>query len=375
MFPYGGINLGDTFGVTNLARQKNSRKLLYLTNLKETPIMSKTTIIGIDLAKSVFQVARLNSHYKLTSNQPYSRKALRQLIAQHPPVIIGMEACGSAHYWAKTFTKMGHQVKLFPPSYFSGLVYGNKHDANDAVAIAIAVTLPDSPTVAVKSDDQLALQALMRVRERRIKNRTQCANQIRGLLLEHGVVVSAGHPSLMKLSCSLETVPELIRPVINELLLEFKFIDQRVNASNKEIKDIVYNHPCGKALLELPGFGVLNALAGLIINPADFKNGRHYSAYLGLVPKQAGTGGQIKTIGLSKRGNRYHRKILCDGARAFLNCNKDHTHALWIWAKQIQQRKGHNTAVVALANKLAKISWHVLNGEPYELVKALPHQN
>ena len=331
--------------------------------------MNKRTTLGIDLAKSVFQVATLDHHHRLVSNRAYSRPQLRRFLAKCPSALVGLEACSSSHYWARELTQMGHTVKLLPAHFVKGFVYGNKHDANDARAIALAAIQPESPTVCLKSDDQLALQALLRVRERQVNNRTQCANQIRGLLAEHGVSLPRGHHAVRRFP--IQKVPDVIQPLIRSLLEEFKQIDQLAQATHRTVQKTVQAHPVGQALLALPGFGPLNALVSLVVNPADFRNGRHYAAYLGLVPRQEGTGGKTRIQGLSKRGNCYHRKLLCDGARAFLNCNKDHKHPLWLWAKRIQRTRGHNIAVAALANKLARISWHVLKGEPFDLKKAV----
>lgn len=335
--------------------------------------MIKHTTIGIDLAKSVFQIAILNGNQKLISNRSYSRQKLCEFMANHPPCTVGLEACGSAHYWARTFTEMGHQVKVIPAAYVKGFVYGNKHDANDAKACALAAAQSEAPTVGIKNADQLALQALLRVRQRHITNRTQCANQIRGLLAEHGLVIHQGLKHIDQLRPG--GVPAPIRPIMEDLLAEFNTLDALACQSHQQVRQTVKVHPLGERLLGIPGFGVVNALAALVVNPADFRHGRHYAAYLGLVPKLSGTGGKITIRGLSKRGNRYHRKLLCDGARAFLNRCKDPQDPLWRWATGIALAKGHNVAVAALANKLARISWQVLNGQTYDVNKAVKRMN
>lgn len=250
--------------------------------------MNKPTTIGIDLAKKVFQVAVLNSQNKLTSNKAFSRVKLIDFMAQHRHCVVGLEACGSAHYWARLFSEMGHAVKLLPPAYVKGLVYGNKHDVNDAKAIALAAAQAESPTVCVKTPEQLSLQALMRVRERRVSQRTDCANQIRGLLYEHGIVINQGLRYIQQIP--IDTIPEVIRPVMVELLGEYESINHYVKTSDQAVQRLVKAHPIGQRLLEIPGFGVMNGLAALIVNPSDFRNGRHYAAYLGLVPKHTGTG-------------------------------------------------------------------------------------
>ncbi len=321
--------------------------------------MNKVTVIGIDLAKNVFQLSSLNNRQKQLLNRRFNRQGLMTYMAQHPACEVGLEACGSAHYWGRKFTDMGHRVKLLPPAYVKGLVYGNKNDVNDAKAIALAAAQDESPTVAIKSSDQLALQALMRIRQRRVEQRKRCANQIRGLLYEHGVVMKTGIGEIRHIV--VETLPIEIRSLIGELVEEFTALSEYVKTSQHQVDRLVKSHPIGQRLLTIPGFGVLNSLAALIVNPADFHNGRHYAAYLGLVPKQSGTGGKVRIGGMSKRGNRYHRQLICHGARSFLCRSRNHRDPLWQWARHIQLKKGTNLAVGALANKLCRISWRVLN--------------
>lgn len=348
---------------------KKAAKLHYLK--QEAFIMKKYMTIGIDLAKNNFQLAIMDQHQKLISNKTLSRNKLQTFLANHPACVIGMEACSSAHYWAGVFSKQGHEVKLLPPVFVKGFVYGNKNDANDAKAIALAVNQPTAPTVQIKTPEQLSLQAIMRVRERRVNQRTQCSNQIRGLLAEHGVIIVSGIRSVRQID--RDRIPNVIQPLIRSLLEELEEIDQRLEESEETVQRIVNEHPLGRHLLSIPGIGKLNALAMLVTNPLDYKNGRHFAAYLGLVPRQTGTGGKVKLLGISKRGNQYQRELLCHGARAFLSLCKDDKDPLLKWAKAIKARKGINVAVVALANKLARISWHVMNGEVYD-VKLTVHQ-
>ena len=335
--------------------------------------MNKVTTIGIDLAKQVFQVSVLDRWGKQLSNKSMSRARLIEYLSQLPPTVIGMEACGTAHYWSGKLTAMGHTVKLFPPIYINGLVYGNKTDVNDARAIALAATQPVAPTVQAKTPDQLTLQGLLRVRERRIGQRTRCTNQIRGLLLEHGVVIAKGIRHVRQLT--LAGIPTVVEALLEELLCEFRLLDQLVNESDKRVREQVQSHPVGQRLLAIPGFGPVNVLASLVVNPSDYRNGRHYAAWLGLVPRQSGTGGSIRLGGMSKRGNRYHRHLMCHGARAFLCVSKGKNDPLLQWARRIQSRKGTPVAVGALANKLSRISWKVMSGETYCVSKAVTTMN
>ena len=335
--------------------------------------MTKPTTIGIDLAKRVFQVAVLNDHHKLTYNQSLSRNQLIEFMAQHPASLVGLETCSVSHYWSQRFTAMGHMVKLLPPAYVKGFVYGNKNDANDAKAIALAAVQPESPTVCTKTSEQLALQALLRVRDRRIQQRIRCMNQLRGLLAEQGIVIPKGIRYIRRIQ--LDQVLEAIRSLICTVLDEFTQLDNWVIHSDKAVQQCVNTHPVGQRLLAIPGFGPINALTTLVNNPADYHNGRHYAAYLGLVPKQTGSGGRTQLQGVSKRGNSYQRQMLCHGARAFLTRYKQANDPLLVWAQRIQTKKGTHVAVCALANKLARISWSVLNGQTYCVKKAVSSMN
>ena len=330
--------------------------------------MNKHTIVGIDLAKNIFQVATLNHHRKITQNQPLKRDQLLSFIAQLPPCLIAMEACGSAHYWARQAQATGHHVKLIPPTFVKGFVTGNKNDANDAKAIAIAASHHESPTAQVKSPQQLAFQATLRVRQRRVDQRTACANQIRGLLAEHGVILPIGLHQIRNLDT--DTLPQPIRNLISSVIEEFKLAEHYLRIIDQQIQQLILSHPVARRLNTIPGFGPLNILAALTLCPEDFRNGRHYAAYLGLVPKQNGTGGKIRLLGISKRGNPYHRQLLCHGARAALCRSNRPNDNLILWARRIQARKGTNVAVTALANKLARISWAVINDGTYAPDKA-----
>ena len=329
--------------------------------------MKQITTLGIDLAKHVFQIAEFDQHQRMVSNQTVSRSKLLKQLANLPPARIGIEACGSAHYFHQRFTQMGHSVHMLPASFVKGFVYGNKHDRNDAKAIGLAVMHPEAPRVQVKSEQQLHHQALLRVRQRRVDQRTACANQIRSILYEQGILMSVGHRHLRRFDTG--SLNQALAQLIDDLISEFKQLDQQVAESDKVIKRLVQSNPIGQRLLELPGFGVLNVLASLVVNPNDFRNGRHYSAYLGLVPKQVGSGGKTTLQGVSKRGNTYHRQLLCHGARAFITCSKQTDHPLWQWADRLRKRKNLNIAVLALANRLARISWHIMRGEPFDQSK------
>ena len=326
--------------------------------------MTKITTLGIDIAKNVFQIACFNAHNKLISNKQYTRKKFSHYVSTLRPCLVGLEACGSAHYWSKYLSQQGHQVKLLPPVFVKGFVYGNKHDSNDAKAIGLAVMQPDVPKVVCKTDAQLALQVRLRIRERRINQRTVLVNQIRALCYEFGITIPTGIGHVRRLDST--QVPEIIREDIMQIWHEFKPLDQLILSCDRQINHRMQTHPIAQKLLCIPGIGPINALACLILNPTEFRNGRHLAAYLGLVPRLTGTGGKTIVLGISKRGNSYHRYLLCHAARSVLNLAHNRQDPLSQWASQIRRKRGFKIALVALANKLARIIYHVLQGNDYQ---------
>jgi transposase len=322
------------------------------------------SVLGIDLAKSVFQLHGVDLKGKNVLRKRLSRGQLLAFVANLPNCLIGMEACGGAHYWARELRKLGHRVKLISPQFVKPYVKSNKNDAADAEAICEAVTRPHMRFVSIKEVDQQDLQNLHRVRERLVKARTALSNEIRGLLHEYGIVLPQKMGQLRKglpvaLSQSEDRLSALSQEVFRNLQKELQDLDEKISFYDYKIHAVHESHPVCQRLAEIPGVGPLSstALVAAIGNPQAFKNGRELSAWLGLVPKQHSSGGKDQLLGISKRGDVYLRKLLIHGARATLRWARLKSDARSQWINRLVERRGANRAAVALANKNARIVW------------------
>jgi len=329
--------------------------------------MAQVSVLGIDLAKQLFHVVGMDDAGTVVWRKRFTRRALMPFIALLPPVIIGMEACGGAHYWARRFREHGHIVKLMAPQFVKPYVKSNKHDMADAEAIGEAVTRPTMRFVPIKELAQQDLQALHRVRERLVKARTALINEIRGLLNEYGIILPQGVTKfrqglLMTLEREQAKLTELSREVFQQLYAEWLALEERLAHYNERIEAICQAHPVCQRLLTIPGIGPLTATAliAAVNDATHFKNGRQFAAWLGLVPRQHSTGGKPRLLGISKRGDRYLRKLLVHGARATLRWTKLKHDRRSRWVRALMERRGTNRAVVALANKNARIVWVLL---------------
>jgi len=339
--------------------------------------MTQHNIIAVDLAKTIFQVCKMTQHNKTVFNKSLSRTKLSKFMMQQPPSEVAMEACYSSHYWARCFESMGHKVKLIPAQHVTPFVRGNKSDRNDAVAIAEASKRPNISAVPIKSIEQQDIQSLHRIRERYIAHRTGLMNQTRGLLAEYGIVIPQGHkafclllrevsqPSFQKISPILKAQ---IRPIADEYYLQCDRIDEISNA----LKNIADNNSYCKILLSIPGIGFINATAiySAIGNGSQFTHARELSVWLGLTPRQSSSGTRFTSSGITKRGNRYLRKQLVHGARAAVSRCKNKTDPLSLWANQLVARRGAPKAYVAMAARMARLAWVLMNKkEMYRVIQ------
>ena len=325
-------------------------------------------IVGIDLAKQIFHLVGTDAKGKIIWRKRLARKALMPFMAQLPPVTIGMEACGGAHYWARQFRQQGHEVKLMAPQFVKPYVKSNKNDMRDAEAIAEAVTRPTMRFVPIKEVDQQDIQALHRIRERLMKERTALVNEMRGLLNEYGIVLPKGVSKFRKaLVGTLESEQAKLTPMSQEifhrLFDEFVKLEEQIAYYEAKLKGIATTHPECQRLQSIPGIGLLSAtaLVAAVSDPSAFKNGRQFAAWLGLVPRQHSTGGQTRLLGISKRGDTYLRKLLVHGARATLRWAPLKTDHRSQWLREVIARRGANRAAVAVANKNARIVWALLS--------------
>lgn len=326
----------------------------------------KINAVGIDLAKSVVQIHSVDEHGKKVLNKQFKRDQVMPFFANMLPCLIGMEACGSAHHWARKLASLGHTVRLMAPQFVKPYVKGNKSDAADAEAICEAVTRPNMRFVEIKSVEQQAVLSLHRVRQGFVKARTAQGNQIRGLMAEFGLIIPKG------LSAICKRVPELIEDATNELngsmrqliqsLVEhLKELDRQVTELERQIKVWHRGSAASCKLEKIPGIGPItaSALSASVGDARTFSSGRQLAAWLGLVPKQHSTGGKPTLLGISKRGDSYLRTLLIHGARSvIIAARKKNNTGQWLDA--VLLRRNANVAAVALANKNARIVWALL---------------
>lgn len=329
-------------------------------------------VIGIDLAKDVFQLHGADKNGKKVFSKRVSRRKLIETMATMQPCLVGIEACGGSHYWARVFKGQGHTVKMMSPQFVKPYVKSNKNDARDAEAIAEAVTRPTMRFVPIKNQSQQDILLLHRIREQTQKQRTAHSNQIRGLLAEYGVVIPKGKKYLQKLPGYLEAnkdkLSSIAIDIFHKLFEQLKAYNEQLEQYDKDIKKHATTDPKCVAIQKIEGVGAItaSAMVATISDASAFKNGREVSAWLGLVPKQFSSGNRTVLGGISKRGDRYIRKLLIHGARSVVkNCEKKHDRkSEWIKDKKI--RRGYNKSSVALANKNARIIWAMLaTGECY----------
>jgi transposase len=285
--------------------------------------MSNNKLIGIDLAKNTFQICALNQANKVLFNKKISRNKLTEFMQQQDPTVVAMEACGSSNYWARVFIKMGHTVQLVPAQHVKPFVRGNKNDRNDALAICETSLRPNMKYVTIKTHEQQDLQMLHRIRQLSVKSKTSVSNQLRAYLSEYGIIIPKQNHNLIK------RLPSILADDLNEL--------------------------------------------STLANGSQFSKGRQMSAWIGLTPAHFGTGGKNTNVDTSKKGDPYLRALLIHGARTVVTWSKKKTDPLSLWIKRLVERRGKRKTYVALANKLARVAWCILQGEHYKLSKISQH--
>lgn len=332
--------------------------------------MQKITTIGLDLAKSVFQVHSANSFGKPIHKKALKRDKVLHYFANIEPCLVGMEACGGAHHWARKIESFGHTVKIIPAQYVKPYVKTNKNDVVDAEAISEAVTRPSMRFVSGKSVEQQDIQFIHRVRSRLIKSRTALSNEIRGILTEYGIVGPKGIRQLRKfvpreIESADNELSTMGRELLQDLYQELTELDEKVSRYDKKINDVLKANQNAIDLTSIPGIGPLaaTALKAKISNPTDFKNGRQLSAFLGLVPKQFSSGGKTKLLSISKRGDPYLRQLLILGAKSALRVCDKKDDPLSKWASELKRKKSPNVATVAMANKITRIACALMKEE------------
>jgi transposase len=326
-----------------------------------------STTIGLDIAKSVFQVHGCDQNGKAVIRTQLKRHQVLAYFANLPASLIGLEACGGSHYWARELNKLGHDTRLISPQFVKPYVKGNKNDANDAAAICEAVSRPNMRFVPLKSVERQDIQMLHRIRSGLVKERTALANRTRGLLGEYGIVVGKGIATLRReLPDILEDADNHLTVVARQLFADLQGqlveTDQRVSDYGDKIQALHQGSEVSRRLAGIPGIGPITATALLAAlgDGKAFSSARQVAAWLGLVPKQLSSGGKPKLLGISKRGDVYLRTLLIHGARSVVKAaaNKDDSQSRWV--NDLVKRRNRNIAAVAVANKNARTVWALL---------------
>lgn len=327
----------------------------------------KITTIGLDIAKNVFHAVCCNHQGKIVKKKKLRRSQVLVYFAQLPASLIGMEACGSAYYWARELQALGHTVRLIPAQHVKAFLRGNKNDYNDALAISEAVVKPQMRFVTIKTIEQQDIQALHRLRTLSVKNRTALSNQLRGLLAEYGIVMPKGMTVLRRYLAVTAVSEEsgltaFFRQLLAQGYEQLQALDKQIVTYTKQLQEQLRQNEACQQLLTVPGFGpiVASAFYSEVGDGLSYRRGRDVSASLGLVPRQYSTGGKDKLLGISKRGDRYLRSLLVHGARAVVIQAAHKDDPLSQWINRLRGSRGYNRATVALANKMARIGWAVL---------------
>jgi transposase len=346
--------------------------------MKKHTVKGNVKVLGIDLAKQSFQLHGVDETGQIVLRKKLSRGQLSAFVAQMEPCLIGLEACGGAHHWVRVFKSHGHVVRMIAPQFVKPYVKSNKNDAVDAEAICEAVQRPSMRFVPEKCIEQQDMQSLHRIRSQIVARRTAQANQVRGLLLEYGIMIPKGISYIRRqipliLEDADNGLSDLFRGLLNDLYLEFVHLDERVDALEETLKALCAQSEDCQRLLTIPGVGLLSAtaLVAAIGDIRAFKNGRELAAWLGLVPRQHSTGGKTTLMGISKRGDTYLRTLLIHGGRTVVRVAEKHQDRKNQWVCEVEQRRGKNIAAVAVANKNARIAWALLSKQTtYQKVAA-----
>ena len=328
--------------------------------------MGEVTTVGLDLAKSVFQVHGIDADGAAVLRKQVRRAQVLAFFSRLPRCLVGMEACATSHYWARELQALGHEVRLMPAQYVKAYVKRNKNDAADAEAICEAVMRPTMRFVPIKTADQQAAVLLHRGRERLVRQRTMLVNALRAHLAEFGIVAAKGLPNVGKLIAIIRDeedarVPDLARQVLAVLAVQIEQVDVAVAGLEKQLMAWHKSNPVSQRLATIPGIGpiIATAITAMVAEPSGFRSGREFAAWLGLVPRQNSTGGKTRLGSISKRGNQYLRRLLINGASANLLRSKATNADPWIIG--LRRRRPSMVVAVALANKTARIAWAVMH--------------
>jgi transposase len=336
---------------------------------REGAVLMQITTIGLDIAKNVFQVHGIDGEGRVVLRRKVRRDQLLVLFAGLEPCLVGMEACATAHHWARELAALGHEVKLMPPAYVKAYVKRNKNDAADAEAICEAVRRPTMRFVAVKSVDAQSILMLHRARHLLVRQRTAQVSAMRAHLAEYGIIAPKGRAHVRALIEALDSGEGMLPVIARQVLI---LIARMIESLSEQIRKIEIelmawhrtNQTC-RRLETIPGIGFITAtaLAATVVDAKVFRSGRQFAAWLGLVPRQHSTGGKERMGGISKMGDRYLRHLLVVGATAIVRYTRRKATAVSVWANQLLERKPARLVTVAVANKMARIAWAVMARE------------
>jgi transposase len=330
---------------------------------------SSVTTVGLDLAKHVFQIHGIDASGRVVVAKAMRRNKLLEFFASLPPCLVGLEASGSAHHWARELIKLGHDARMMPPAYVKPYVRRQKNDASDAAAICEAVSRPSMRFVGVRSLENRAALMRHKTREMLVSQRTQLLNGLRGHLTEVGVIAAQGPRHARELAELIEacddTIPVEVCEALAPLAVQLRTLDEAIAQLDRAITKLVQKDETARRLMSIPGFGPItaSAMAATVQDASSFAGPREFAAFLGLTPKQNSSGGKQKLGRISKMGNRNLRKLLVVGAHAVLFHRMSHTDPLRMWAKKLLEKKPFKLVAVALANKMARIAFAILRGK------------
>lgn len=334
-----------------------------------TTDLATVTTVGLDLAKHVFQVHAVDVAGHVIVGRSLKRKDVLTFFGSLPRCLVGLEACSSAHHWARALIRLGHDVRLMPPAYVKAYVRRQKNDAADAAAICEAVTRPSMRFVPVRSVENQAVLMHHKARELLVGQRTQLLNALRSHLAEIGIIAAQGPNNARALAALImeghDDIPICVRAALRPLVRQLNLLDEEIAQSDRTLQELAKADPTARRLMSIPGIGPVtaSAIAASVPDVSAFSGPREFAAFLGLVPRQNSSGGKERLGRISKMGNRYLRKLLVVGAHAVLFHRKGHDDALRAWATKLMETKPFTLVAVALANKLARIAFALLRSK------------